>query len=658
MNKTILDKVLDLKNKVSDTYNEVTDKTNNLATSTYNIIDNSTNTVLALKNKVSVLSDMFTDLRVLNGTAKNIIYLSSLPIVENEGIKILNDKLELDTTSKSYKEINVRKSSIASLEKYTLTTTDKKKTDIDSFLKSGVDTIVSFPNNRYTFNLNLSYNSLEQINNIDIQLGLLTNSYPIINSIKYIDKDNVEQTALILNNTSTSYDLDYNREQDNLYSIEISPILTDQIIIEFTSKTQSNITFKDVKTSFKKEVEQGTVTLGPIHTNTPLLKIAIDTDDISTGSSFEFSTDLEYWIPLESSSIITDQSNTKILSFNTINSNSIKSTEDLYTFYIRINIASTVLTNSDTNINIYNTFRENNSMNNDTLDLVEDNLFSVYKVRNSDFIHGDYQYIESLNIKDFSLDVVEYLEVNGIPKVLGLVDTPYSITKNTTINSGGIGAELKYKRLPSENILDSRSYDVANSKIYDIYERALEEKINIREKDNLCFSLKRKTIAPTKTREPRCFAFSNALINSLENPDTEVITSYFANYPVGDNYITVNGNHITSSTVDNKLQLAENSFITIVPSEYEEVVYFRALEGNDRIVIKICSVEPIPIDKSPFWVVNAEITQGFYLHNRDSSGYETIVIVMNTQDIIMSSETDTDDLILAEDLTKLIYDRD
>jgi len=31
---------------------------------------------------------------------------------------------------------------------------------------------------------------------------------------------------------------------------------------------------------------------------------------------------------------------------------------------------------------------------------------------------------------------------------------------------------------------------------------------------------------------------------------------------------------------------------------------------------------------------------------------------MNTQDIIMSSETDTDDLILAEDLTNLIYDRD
>lgn len=657
MNKTILDKVLDLKNKISDTYKDVTSNTNNIAVNTYNTIEKSTDTVESLKNKVSVLSDMFTDLRVLNGTAKNIIYLSTLPVIENSGVKILNDKFELDTTSKTYKEINVRTSSIASVEKYTLTTTDKKKTEIDSFLRSSVDTVVTFPNNRYTFSLNLSYTSLEQINNIDIQLGLLTESYPIINSIKYIDKDNVEQSVLILNNTSTSYDLDYNREQDNLYSIEISPILTDQIIIEFTSKTKSSIIFKDIKTSFKKEVEQGTVTLGPIHTNTPLLKVAIDTDDISTGSSFEFSSDLEYWLQLDSSSIITDQANTKILSFNTINSNSIKSTEDLYTFYIRVTISSSVLTNSDSNVSIYNTIRENNSMNNDTLELVEDNLFSVYKVRNSDFIHGEYQYIESLNIKDFSLESVEYLEVNGVPKVLGLVDTPYSITKNTTINSGGIGSELKYKRLPSENILDATSYDLANSKIYDIYEREIEERINIREKQNLCFSLKRKNKGNTGlTREPRCYIFSNTEIQSANNSSLNLTTAYFADYPIGDNYITVNGNHIASDTVDDRLVIQDNNFITVSPTEDPSIITFNTLVGNDKIIVKICSVEPIPVDKSPFWRISPEFIQGAYLHNRDSNGFETIVLVMNTQETIMSSETDNDDLILAEDLTNLIYD--
>ena len=32
--------------------------------------------ITTIKNKIGVLSDMFTDLRVLNGTAKNIINLS------------------------------------------------------------------------------------------------------------------------------------------------------------------------------------------------------------------------------------------------------------------------------------------------------------------------------------------------------------------------------------------------------------------------------------------------------------------------------------------------------------------------------------------------------------------------------------------------------
>ena len=206
MNRLILSKIEELKYKINDDYTNTTSDTNNNATKTYNTISNVTQEVTTIKNKIGVLSDMFTDLRVLNGTAKNIINLSTVPIVENNGIKISNDKFELDTSIKNRKEISVKDSSISSLEKYTLTTSDNKKTDIDSFLKPSIDTTITFPTTRYTFNLNLRYTSLEQINSIEIQLGLLTESYPLINSIKYINKDNIEQTAIILNNTSTNYD--------------------------------------------------------------------------------------------------------------------------------------------------------------------------------------------------------------------------------------------------------------------------------------------------------------------------------------------------------------------------------------------------------------------------------------------------------------------
>ena len=131
MNRLILSKIEELKYKLNDDYTNTTSDTNNNATKTYNTISNVTQEVTTIKNKIGVLSDMFTDLRVLNGTAKNIINLSTVPIVENNGIKISNDKFELDTSIKNRKEISVKDSSISSLEKYTLTTSDNKKTDID-----------------------------------------------------------------------------------------------------------------------------------------------------------------------------------------------------------------------------------------------------------------------------------------------------------------------------------------------------------------------------------------------------------------------------------------------------------------------------------------------------------------------------------------------
>ena len=510
MNKVILDKIADLKDKVATTYNKTTEDINTAATSTYNNINKSLTEVSNIKNKISVISDMFTDLRVLNGTAKNIIYLSTLPIVENEGIKLKNDKYYLDTLIKTNKEISVKDSSISSVEKYTLSTLDKKRTSIDTFLKSSVETLIEFPNNRYTFSLNLRYPTVEQINSLELQLGLLTDSYPIISSIKYIDKDNVEQTAVILNNTSTNYDLDYNRELDNKYTLDLSTIITDQINIEFTSKVSSSLIIKEVKTYFKKEVNSGEIIVGPVHTQEPLLKVALDCDELSEGCTFEFSTDLDYWLPLDSSSIITDKTNTKILSFNTVNSKSIKTTEDIYTFYIKINIESKVLTNDDMNINIYKTLREDNIISTDTLSLVDDNLFSAYKLKSSDFVYGDYQYTENLNIKDFSKEIVEYIEVNGTSKVLGLIDTPYSITDTNNTNNLSIGCELKFKRLDSEFIIDSRNYDLANSKIYDIYPRYIEETINIKQKDNLCFMLKGSYI--------------QSLVNTPSVPEPEIPT--------------------------------------------------------------------------------------------------------------------------------------
>lgn len=493
MNKINLDKVFELKKEISDFYQTVTTESNTVTTDTYNILNNVSNRVSTITNKVSVLGDMITDLRVLNGTAKTVQYLSELDIVENNGLRINNDKFELDNLNIVNKEINSKLSSISSLENYKLKDVNGKVAYLEDFIKTSSEVIVEFPNMNYNFTLNLQYNNVEQINTIELQLGLTTESYPLINSIKYIDSNNNLKDVVILNTNSKNMDLDEDRVLNNLYTLTITPIVTNQILIEFSSRDQSSISFKHIKTSYRTSIDEGYVILGPIYSEDPILKTAINSEEITEGVTFEISTDKEYWIPISNTSSIIKNGDKKILSFNTINTDSFKTDEDIYSFYVKISIVSKEITNNDVSISIYNTLREDNTLSNDTLSLIENNLFSAYRVKNSDFIYGRYLYTNSLNTAKLNLDKIEYLESDGVLKVLGLVSSKYSITNSNTegIPLGSIGAELKLKRLDADKIIDASKFDVANSVIYDIYPRYIESTINTKQKDNLCFLLKK-----------------------------------------------------------------------------------------------------------------------------------------------------------------------
>ena len=100
----------------------------------------------------------------------------------------------------------------------------------------------------------------------------------------------------------------------------------------------------------------------------------------------------------------------------------------------------------------------------------------------------------AINLSKFPLHKIESIQNNGVSKVLGLVDSKYSITNsnNTTNVTGSIGAELKLNRLNADKIIDASKFDLANSVVYDIYPRYIEETINIKQKDNLCLMLKKK----------------------------------------------------------------------------------------------------------------------------------------------------------------------
>lgn len=491
MRRFDVDRIYQLKNKIKTVYDDTTEATNTLAVDSYNMFLKISEEVSIVSNKVAVMGDMLTDLRILNGSAQNIIYLSDLPTVESNGISINNDTFELAKLKSNLREINASLSSISNTSSYIVKSLNGKPADVLNFFKTEEPIQIIFPAIGYTCNLNLQYDSYEQINTIAFSLGLGTDSYPIISSIKYVDINNNLVEAVILNNNSRNIDLNEFRVKDNSYIINLNSIVTNSIIIELSDRFNNSVILKNIKTYYNTTVDSGFIILGPIQSNDPILKVGIDSVDNSDGVSIEISLDKEFWLPLESSSSLIVDDAKKIISFNTINTLSLKTDENVRNIYVKINIESTEVTEEDLPISIYNTIREDATVNNSTLALVEDNRFSAYRIRNSSGKYGGYTFINTTNPSKMLLSKLDTIDLNGSFKVLGLIDSKLSITKNSQFASN-VGLKLKHLRLPAEKILDARKYDISNSTLLDIYVRYLDESINCNYKENLCFVLKEK----------------------------------------------------------------------------------------------------------------------------------------------------------------------
>lgn len=477
------------KDNVQKYSDKLTLDTNTLTVDLYNTMTDVASKVKVVLDKVAVMGDMLTDLRILNGSAKTIVPLSELPIVSNTGLDITNDVIQLSLSSSTTKEIDAYSSSIITSLPYKITTKEDVTSELEYLYKSDTPTKVSFDTGSYSFSLAIPLSDRDQLNCINLKLNKDTETYPIINSIKYVDEDNNLVDVPILNTENKSMDLNDGRVKDNLYNISISTIITDQLLLEFVCKDGSSVTFDSIKTIFNRRVSNGSVVLGPYVSDTPILKVGINSEAITKGCSFSISGDADNWIDITNSSSYSSGSK-KILSFNTISDNSIKLEEDLYRVYVKVDVASSKVTNESSMIDIYKTYREDGTISSDIMSAIPNNLLSAYRIKSSDFIYGKYHYNNTAILSKVDLNNIEVLDLNGIPKVLGMESTNYSISNNfnSEAGSGSIGMELKALRLPSSDVISASSFDVSNSNLVDIDLREINESINISYKDNLCMN--------------------------------------------------------------------------------------------------------------------------------------------------------------------------
>lgn len=553
--------ISDAKDKVYSQVSELITKSNTCTVDMVNCIDNISTDIKYIIDKVTVMGDMITDLRVLNGTAKSITSISDLPVVSNTGLSIKDGNISLSLYSETNKEVNAKNAVIVSTLPYTLYDVNKVSTDLDLLFKSNTTTTVAFDNSGYTFTVSMPFTSIEQINCIDVKLNLNTETYPIINSIKYVDQNNIIQDTPILDTQNKSINLDENRVVNNLYSININPVVTNQLLVEFVCKSGNTLTFDSINPKYNKRTTNGSIVLGPYASDEPILKLAIDSDTITTGVDLYVSGDKENWIPITSSSSF--GSNKKILSFNTVSNNSQKLSEDLYRIYVKVDIASNKITNETSIVEVYDTYREDGVINTDTLSNIPDNMLSAYRLKSSDYFYGKYSYNSSCNMSGLAFNMIEQIDVEGIPKVIGMETTKYSVSNgyDSSLGIAAVGCELRSLRLPSSGVVDATGFDIANSKLVDIYPRAINQSVNVNQKDNLCFTLDVKedlyTLISSTTRK--------SVVIDLTTPFIKNSSSALLQVPNEDIIIRDSlGKNILTITKDKLLNIDEVYFINLV----------------------------------------------------------------------------------------------
>lgn len=627
--------ISDAKDRVSLEVSKIINDANTSTADLINCMTNVSDDVKTIINKVSVMGDMITDLRVLNGTAKSITPISELPVVSNSGVYIKDNEIGLDLSSQVSKEVDANKATIISTLPYSLYNKDVS-TELSLLFKSNTSTKVLFDTSGFSFSVVLPFSDMEQINCIDIKLDLDTEIYPIINSIKYVDQNNLIKDTPILDTQDKSIDLDENRVKDNLYSIHISPVISNQIIIEFVSKTGSSVTFNSIKPKYNKREISGEAIFGPYVSQEPILKLAVDSDSITSGVSLYISGDKENWRPLTNSSSFGSEK--KILSFNTINKDSQKLTEDLYRVYIKVAIQSSKITNETSLVSVYDTYREDGIISNDIMASIPNNLLSAYRIKNSDYLYGKYSYNNTCNISNLDLNKIEQIDVEGVPKVMGITTTKYSVSNNydSSLGVASVGCELKSLRLPSNSVVDAKGFDVANSKLVDIYTLPVNKRINIKQKDNLCFTLNvKEDVYTIISKDTRKYLTLDLTTPFIKNSSAALIQVPNEDILIRDSL----GNTLVTITKDKLLQLDDIYFLNLVGTLYTPLLvsglvyspYYPIKELNDGeyalLEGKIVATSGVLFDVQGYELLRSEVnctrvvnyTNGNYIKRLDDS---------------------------------------
>ena len=471
----------DLQKRVASTFT----RHNDVSYSLFNVISKFSEILPGSLNNLVGLSDMITDAVVVSGRSSLSKSVFQLPIIKNT-LNINKDSSSLTLSYRTAREysINVKKSYIQSSNKFSIF--NKTKTSLSSFedLLRGSPILIETPDQYFKYTLALTLESKVSVSCIDLELGLTTSSYPLISEVYYINDNNKKIYCTILNSSDTKLDLDADRQKDNKYSILLPNIKTNRLYITLEDKGKTSLLINNLSIKRLEYAPEGELIVGPIKSSSPILKAAVDVAGDTSSANFYISPDNETWYELAAPTDVPfGKDLSKIISFNTVSANSLKSDKDFKEFYLRIYLKRKLNEEAIDYTQVHK--QDLNGSGIDTIPLQAENAV-VYKYTKPLHYGSDtYKNVETgVNI---STPYFSYLESQGTTYVRGFVETP-----NTLLDSGQIidcNIKTKALRVGADDI-DSSKVDPLTSNIYGYTVSVKDERINTKTSQDIVFSLK------------------------------------------------------------------------------------------------------------------------------------------------------------------------
>ena len=468
-----------LHTKLTDTFTEY----NDLSYSIFRVVSKFSELLPESLSTLVKLSDMITDALVVSGRSSLSRTLFNTKIITNT----LNVNAESNSLTLAYKtakdySINVKKSHLQTSNSYNIF--NKDKTALASFedLLLGSPILLETDEQYFKYTLALALESKGTVSCVDLELDLNTSSYPLISEIYYINDNNKKVYCTILNSSEKQYNLDIDRQKNNVYTILLPNVKTNKIYITLEDKDKSDLIIKKIGVRKLSYAAEGEIVLGPIVSSFPILKASVEALGDVDYANFYISPDNQTWYEIASPNELSFTENIdKIIAFNTVGINSLKSEKDFRELYLKVRMTRQLDNDSEA---FYKTVRQDLVTNTTMVDNNPVDI-TVYEIKEP--IHyGATTYKDSITSSNLFVDTLSYTESKGTYYVRGFESSSNSITPDSTITALNITS--KPLKVGADN-LDATSFDPVSANVYGFTVTTKDDKVNTKTSSDIVLML-------------------------------------------------------------------------------------------------------------------------------------------------------------------------